>query len=82
MAASLPGFRLPWSLSWVSTAAISVSPAPTVSTPLDWDEVTAAADGDDPLVFRIEDVLARVEERGDLFAPVLELVQHLPRARS
>ncbi len=57
-------------------------PAPTVSTPLDWDEVTAAADGDDPLVFRIEDVLARVEERGDLFAPAVELVQHLPRARS
>ena len=49
---------------------------PTVSTPLDWAEVEA---GDpDALVFESEDVLARVEERGDLFAPVVELRQELP----
>jgi bifunctional non-homologous end joining protein LigD len=49
---------------------------PTVSTPLTWDEVEA---GDpDELVFEAEDVLARVEEHGDLFAPVEELVQRLP----
>ena len=49
---------------------------PTVSTPLDWAEVEA---GDpDALVFEADDVLARVEERGDLFAPVAELRQELP----
>jgi bifunctional non-homologous end joining protein LigD len=49
---------------------------PTVSTPLDWAEVEA---GDpDALVFEADDVLARVEERGDLFSPVAELRQQLP----
>ena len=50
---------------------------PTVSTPLSWDEVEA---GDpDALVFETDDVLARVEEHGDLFAPVAELRQSLPQ---
>ena len=49
---------------------------PTVSTPLDWAEIEA---GDpDALVFEADDVLARVEERGDLFAPVAQLSQQLP----
>ena len=49
---------------------------PTVSTPLDWAEVEA---GDpDALVFEADDVLARAEEHGDLFAPVVELKQELP----
>jgi bifunctional non-homologous end joining protein LigD len=49
---------------------------PTVSTPLLWEEVEA---GDpDALVFEADDVLARVEEHGDLFAPVEELEQRLP----
>jgi bifunctional non-homologous end joining protein LigD len=49
---------------------------PTVSTPLAWDEIEA---GDpDALVFEADDVLARVKERGDLFAPVEELEQRLP----
>jgi bifunctional non-homologous end joining protein LigD len=49
---------------------------PTVSTPLDWSEVEA---GDpDGLVFEADEVLARVEERGDLFAPVAEKRQQLP----
>jgi len=51
---------------------------PTVSTPVTWDEVGAASDGTDPLVFRIDEVLDRVAEQGDLFASVLELVQQLP----
>lgn len=54
-------------------------PRPTVSTPIDWDEVAAGAAGADPLVFEISDVLARVAERGDLFAATLDLVQRLPR---
>ena len=57
-------------------------PRPTVSTPVSWDEVEAAADGEDPLVFEIGDVLDRVDRLGDLFAPALELVQDLPRPRS
>jgi bifunctional non-homologous end joining protein LigD len=40
---------------------------PTVSTPVDWDEVAAAADGA-PLSFTAPDVLERVEQWGDLFA--------------
>jgi bifunctional non-homologous end joining protein LigD len=49
---------------------------PTVSTPLAWAEVEA---GDpDALVYEADDVLARVEERGDLFAPVVELRQDMP----
>jgi bifunctional non-homologous end joining protein LigD len=50
---------------------------PTVSTPLMWDEVEA---GDpDALVFEAADVIARVEQHGDLFAPVAELEQRLPQ---
>jgi len=49
---------------------------PTVSTPLAWEEV---AEGDPAeLVFEAGGVLERVEERGDLFAPVVEQVQRLP----
>ncbi len=53
---------------------------PTVSTPLEWEEVRAALDSGDPgeLVFEAGAVLERVRERGDLFAPVLSLVQELP----
>jgi bifunctional non-homologous end joining protein LigD len=49
---------------------------PTVSTPLDWAEVEAGEP--EGLVFEADDVLARVEEHGDLFAPVVELKQRLP----
>jgi bifunctional non-homologous end joining protein LigD len=53
---------------------------PTVSTPVGWDEVEAAADGGDGsgLVFEAGAVLERIERHGDLFAPVLELEQELP----
>ncbi|MGV1049811.1 MAG: non-homologous end-joining DNA ligase [Solirubrobacterales bacterium] len=53
---------------------------PTASTPLRWEEVEAAADSGDgkPLVFEAGAVLERVEQHGDLFAPVLELEQELP----
>jgi bifunctional non-homologous end joining protein LigD len=52
---------------------------PTVSTPVTWDEVRAAQAPED-LTFEAADVLRRVEEHGDLFAPVLTLVQRLPGA--
>jgi bifunctional non-homologous end joining protein LigD len=53
---------------------------PTVSTPLRWEEVRAALDAGDPamLAFEAREVLQRVAEQGDLFAPVLSLVQELP----
>jgi bifunctional non-homologous end joining protein LigD len=55
---------------------------PTASTPLAWEEVEAAVGSGDPgeLDFSSEQVLARVGERGDLFAGVLEIEQALPTA--
>ncbi|NNE73102.1 MAG: hypothetical protein HKN26_05515 [Acidimicrobiales bacterium] len=50
---------------------------PTVSTPITWDEVSDGADGE-PLVFETADVLERVDDVGDLFAPVETLEQQLP----
>ena len=49
---------------------------PTVSTPLMWDEVERA--DADALVFEPGEVLERLEEHGDLFAPALDLEQRLP----
>jgi bifunctional non-homologous end joining protein LigD len=53
---------------------------PTVSTPVTWEEVEATADSGDGsgLVFETNDVLRRIDEQGDLFAPVLEFKQELP----
>jgi bifunctional non-homologous end joining protein LigD len=53
---------------------------PTASTPLEWEEVEAALAAGDPerLVFTDEDLIARVEEKGDLFAPLLSQRQELP----
>jgi bifunctional non-homologous end joining protein LigD len=64
----------------VSVYSLRAKDHPTVSTPLEWEEVESALEsGDaDALVFEADDVLDRVEERGDLFAPVLELKQRLP----
>ena len=54
---------------------------PTCSTPVTWDEVEAVADSGDSsaLVFETTDVLERIDALGDLFAPVLELEQGLPK---
>ncbi len=62
----------------VCVYSLRARPRPTVSTPVDWDEVEAAADGE-PLTFETDDVLTRVEERGDLFADAATVEQHLPR---
>jgi bifunctional non-homologous end joining protein LigD len=60
----------------VSVYSLRARERPTVSTPLDWDELEAGRP--EALVFEAADVLARVEDRGDLFAPVAELEQRLP----
>jgi len=54
---------------------------PTASTPVTWEEVEEALDAEDAsmLVFEAGEVLERIEEHGDLFAPVLELKQKLPK---
>ncbi|SDG92556.1 bifunctional non-homologous end joining protein LigD [Sinosporangium album] len=51
----------------VAPYSLRAQPRPTVSTPLTWDEVERCEEPED-LVFTSADVLARVEERGDLFA--------------
>ncbi len=53
---------------------------PTVSTPVTWEEVERVVESGDPddLVFEAGDVLERMEQHGDLFAPVAELEQALP----
>lgn len=51
---------------------------PTVSTPVTWAEIETAWEQKTPLRFETEDVLARVERDGDLFADVLTLKQRLP----
>ncbi|MDB6019986.1 MAG: primase-like protein [Pedosphaera sp.] len=53
---------------------------PMVSTPVAWNEVAAALKRRDigKLSFQSDAVLRRVEQLGDLFAPVLTLKQKLP----
>ena len=54
---------------------------PTVSTPVSWDEVANCLKKKkaDVLKFRSDQVLARVEKMGDLFEPLKELKQKLPK---
>ncbi|HTX47156.1 MAG TPA: DNA ligase D [Solirubrobacteraceae bacterium] len=64
----------------VSVYSVRARERPTVSTPLTWEEVQAAQRASDAelLSFETDDVLARVENEGDLFAPLLSLKQKLP----
>ncbi len=64
----------------VSVYSLRATPTPRVSAPLDWDEVRVCRDSGDaaPLQLGPGEVLRRVQERGDLFAPVLTLRQKLP----
>ena len=61
----------------VAVYSLRARPHPTVSTPVTWDEVEAAADGE-PLSFETADVLDRVDDQGDLFAETLTVEQQLP----
>lgn len=63
----------------IGVYSLRARPYPTVSTPVSWPEVEAAADGSLELRFLADDVLERVADLGDLFAPTATLVQSLPR---
>lgn len=65
----------------VSVYSLRARERPTVSTPLSWDEVGALAEGGDPESVQMSpaQVLARIEEHGDLFAEAATLEQPLPR---
>ncbi|HET9418444.1 MAG TPA: non-homologous end-joining DNA ligase [Chthoniobacterales bacterium] len=56
---------------------------PTVSTPVTWDEVESCLKKKKAalLKFRSDQVLARVEKIGDIFAPIEKLKQKLPKKR-
>jgi bifunctional non-homologous end joining protein LigD len=60
--------------------SLRARPCPTVSTPVTWPEVSAAADGA-PLSFDAPAVLDRVGAMGDLFASVETLEQRLPATK-
>jgi DNA ligase D-like protein (predicted polymerase)/DNA ligase D-like protein (predicted ligase)/DNA ligase D-like protein (predicted 3'-phosphoesterase) len=64
----------------VSVYSLRAEDEPSVSTPITWQELEVAGRRRQPEVLRFlaASVLARVEKEGDLFAPVLTLVQRLP----
>jgi bifunctional non-homologous end joining protein LigD len=87
MTKRLRGGRVPvdWSQndrskSTVCVYSLRARERPSVSTPVTWDEVRACRDGRDESVLAHgpDDVLARVDDQGDLFAPVLTLARALP----
>jgi bifunctional non-homologous end joining protein LigD len=65
----------------ISVYSLRAREHPTVSTPVRWEEVERALKKKDAtlLVFEAGQVLKRVEEMGDLYAPVLALQQRLPK---
>ena len=65
----------------IGVYSLRARPHPTVSTPVTWDEIAAAAEGEADLVFRAADALARVDDLGDLFGPTLTTHQTLPAAQ-
>ncbi len=66
----------------ISVYSLRARERPTVSTPISWEEIEQCERSKDkaPLVFEAPQVLERVAQQGDLFAPALTLVQQLPDA--
>jgi bifunctional non-homologous end joining protein LigD len=52
-------------------------PGATVSTPLEWEEVRP---GLSPRSFHIKNIIQRIEQKGDLFAPVLRKAINMEKA--
>jgi bifunctional non-homologous end joining protein LigD len=65
----------------VSVYSLRARERPTVSTPLTWDEVERTLKKRDAslLVFESDRTLERVEQLGDLFAPLITLKQRVPK---
>lgn len=68
----------------VAVYSLRAKEKPTVSTPLEWEEVERAHRRKKAaeLVFEVDDVIKRVRAKGDLYAPVLKMKQKLPPLRS
>ena len=66
--------------SMICVYSVRATERPTVSTPVEWSEVQEALHSGHPgaLSFQMSEVLERIDQRGDLFAPVLTMRQHLP----
>ena len=64
----------------VAVYSLRARERPTASTPVTWDEIEGAASKGRAaaLTFEAGEVLARVEQHGDLFEPALKLRQKLP----
>lgn len=64
----------------INVYSLRAKERPTVSTPVTWEEVetTLKKKKAELLTFDSDAVLKRVEQLGDLFAPVLQLKQKLP----
>ena len=62
----------------VSVFSLRARPRPTVSAPLHWSEVEAAAAGGSVPVIEADEAVRRFTDDGDLLAPLLELEQRLP----
>jgi len=64
----------------VAVYSLRARDEPSASTPVTWEEMEAAASREDAEALRFSpaEVLQRIEEKGDLMAPVLEVSQELP----
>lgn len=62
----------------VAAYSLRAGERPTVSTPISWNEVEEGADGRS-LSFEADEVLARYHTMGDLFSPVADQEQELPK---
>lgn len=58
----------------VAPYSLRAEPTPTVSTPFTWDEVSSGG----VIAYESDDVLARIDTYGDLFAPLLETGPAVP----
>jgi bifunctional non-homologous end joining protein LigD len=57
-----------WGRTLASVYSVRARPEASVSTPVTWDEIAGGVRNED---FTVDDVPARVRERGDLWAPLL-----------